>query len=98
MPAGHSVSFQSRLVGEPWLTPFTDQVLANLPAQGVKRLLILCPAFITDCLETLEEIQQEGRDIFLGAGGESFQQIPCLNDHPAYIDFLANRTRRWLNG
>ena len=97
-PAGHSVSFQSRLVGEPWLTPFTDKVLANLPAQGVKRLLILCPAFITDCLETLEEIQQEGRDIFLGAGGESFEQIPCLNDHPAYIDFLANRTRRWLNG
>ncbi|MBK8857288.1 MAG: ferrochelatase [Opitutaceae bacterium] len=97
-PAGHSVSFQSRLAGEPWLTPFTDKVLANLPAQGVKRLLILCPAFITDCLETLEEIQQEGRDIFLGAGGESFQQIPCLNDHPAYIDFLANRTRRWLNG
>jgi len=97
-PAGHSVSFQSRLVGEPWLTPFTDKVLANLPAQGVKRLLILCPAFITDCLETLEEIQQEGRDIFIGAGGESFQQIPCLNDHPAYIDFLANRTRRWLNG
>jgi len=95
-PDRHAVSFQSRLVGEPWLSPFTDKVLAELPGRGVKKLLVLCPAFTTDCLETLEEIQQEGRDTFLTAGGESFQQIPCLNDHPAFIDFLANRVRRWL--
>lgn len=95
-PERHSVSFQSRLVGEPWLSPYTDHVLAELPAKGVKRLLVLCPAFITDCLETLEEIQQQGRETFLQAGGESFHQIPCLNDHPAYIDFLANRTHKWL--
>lgn len=95
-PERHSVSFQSRLVGEPWLSPYTDHTLAELPARGVKRLLVLCPAFITDCLETLEEIQQQGRETFMEAGGESFQQIPCLNDHPAYIDFLANRTRKWL--
>jgi ferrochelatase len=93
----HSVSFQSRLAGEPWLTPFTDQVLAQLPGQGIKKLLIICPAFTTDCLETLEEVQQQGRDTFLGAGGESFQQIPCLNDHKAYIHFLANRVRKWLD-
>jgi ferrochelatase len=93
----HSVAFQSRLAGEPWLTPFTDQVLARLPSAGVKKLLVLCPAFTTDCLETLEEIQQQGRDTFLSSGGESFQQIPCLNDHPAFIDFLAKRTRRWLS-
>jgi protoporphyrin/coproporphyrin ferrochelatase len=92
----HSVSFQSRLVGEPWLKPFTDKVLEDLPRNGVKKLLVICPAFTTDCLETLEEIQMQGRDSFLGAGGESFQQIPCLNDHPAFIDFLAKRVRGWL--
>ena len=97
IPAGkHSVSFQSRLVGEPWLTPFTDVELARLPKTGVKKLLVICAAFTTDCLETLEEIQQQGRDTFLQAGGESFQQIPCLNDHPAFIDFLAKRARMWL--
>ncbi len=96
--AKYSVSFQSRLVGEPWLTPFTDKVLEELPKNGVKKLLVLCPAFTTDCLETLEEIQQQGRDTFLRAGGNTFQQIPCLNDHPAFIDFLAKRTERWLSG
>ncbi len=92
----HSVSFQSRLLGEPWLRPFTDHELERLPAAGVKRLLVMCNAFTADCLETLEEIQQQGRDTFLEAGGESFQQIPCLNDHPIFIDFLAKRTRMWL--
>jgi len=92
----HSVSFQSRLLGEPWLRPFTDHELERLPEAGVKKLLVICPAFTTDCLETLEEIQQQGRETFLGAGGESFQQIPCLNDQPAYIEFLAKRTERWL--
>lgn len=95
--AKFSVSFQSRLAGEPWLQPYTDHELARLPAAGVKKLLVLCPAFTADCLETLEEIQQEGRDTFLEAGGESFAQIPCLNDHPAYIDFLARRVGHWLN-
>lgn len=93
----HSVSFQSRLVGEPWLRPYTDFELERLPAEGKKRLLVLCPAFVSDCLETLEEIQQQGRDTFLEAGGESFQQIPCPNDHPAFIDFLAKRAQQWLN-
>ena len=92
----HSVSFQSRLLGEPWLRPFTDHELARLPGAGVKKLLVLCAAFTTDCLETLEEIRQQGRDTFLAAGGESFQQIPCLNDQPPFIDFLANRVRSWL--
>jgi len=92
----YSVSFQSRLAGEPWLTPFTDHELARLPSAGKKRLLVICPAFVADCLETLEEIRGQGRETFLAAGGESFEQIPCLNDHPAYIDFLANRVRTWL--
>jgi protoporphyrin/coproporphyrin ferrochelatase len=95
--AKHSVSFQSRLAGEQWLRPYTDYEFERLPGTGVKRLLVLCPAFITDCLETLEEIQQQGRDTFMGAGGESFQQIPCPNDHPALIDFLAKRVGAWLS-
>jgi ferrochelatase len=91
----HSVSFQSRLAGEPWLRPFTDHELKRLPASGVKRLLVICPAFVTDCLETLEEISVAGKETFLAAGGTSFQQIPCLNDHAAYIAFLAGRVERW---
>jgi ferrochelatase len=96
-PARHSVSFQSRLVGEPWLEPFTDVEFERLPKAGVKNLLVICPAFVTDCLETLEEIAMRGRDSFLAAGGVKFAQIPCLNDHPAFIDFLAKRTQRWLD-
>jgi ferrochelatase len=92
----HSVSFQSRLAGEPWLTPFTDHELERLAKEGKKRLLVLCPAFVADCLETIEEISVEGKATFLEAGGESFVQIPCLNDHPAYIDFLAKRSQEWL--
>jgi protoporphyrin/coproporphyrin ferrochelatase len=91
----YSVSFQSRLAGEPWLQPFTDAEFARLPRAGVKRLLVLCPAFVADCLETLEEISTAGKETFLTAGGEHFQQVPCLNDHPAYIDFLAGRVRAW---
>ena len=97
-PGRHSVSFQSRLAGEPWLQPFTDVELERLPKAGVKNLLVICPAFVTDCLETLEEISERGRDSFLAAGGQKFRQIPCLNDHPAFIDFLAKRSQRWLDG
>ncbi len=95
-PARHSVSFQSRLAGEPWLEPFTDVEFARLPKVGVKNLLVICPAFVTDCLETLEEISGRGREEFTAAGGVTFRQIPCLNQHPAFIDFLAKRTQRWL--
>ncbi|MDF9833460.1 ferrochelatase [Ereboglobus sp. PH5-5] len=95
-PERYSITFQSRLVGEPWLSPYTDETLAQLPARGIKRLLVLSPAFVTDCLETLEELMVAGQKTFLDAGGESFQQIPCLNDQPAYVDFLANRARQWM--
>ncbi len=94
----HAVSFQSRLVGEPWLTPYTDQELERLPKEGKKRLLVMTPAFVVDCLETLEEIAGEGKEQFLHAGGDSFQHIPCLNDQQPYIDFLAGRVRAWLGG
>jgi len=96
IPEGrHGTSFQSRLGREPWLTPFTDQTLRQLPREGVKRLLIICPAFITDCLETLEEINAEGREIFLEAGGESFEQIPCLNDSDGFIKWMKGRVTGW---
>ena len=95
-PDKYSVSFQSRLAGEPWLTPFTDYELVRLPREGRKRLLVICPAFVSDCLETLEEIRGQGKETFMEAGGESFEQIPCLNDQPPYIDFLAGRVNRWL--
>lgn len=95
-PDRYSVSFQSRLAGEPWCEPFTDAELARLPKAGVKRLLVICPAFVTDCLETLEEISGEGRKTFLAAGGERFTQIPCLNDQGPYIQFLAGRVQPWV--
>jgi ferrochelatase len=94
--ARHSVSFQSRLAGEPWLSPYTDYEFKRLPGTGVKSLLVLSPAFTADCLETLEELQQQGRDTFIQAGGQTFRQIPCPNDHASFIDFLAKRVERWL--
>ena len=91
----YSVSFQSRLAGEPWCQPFTDTELTRLPRAGAKRLLIMCPAFVADCLETLEEIAVAGKEVFLSAGGVSFQAIPCLNDQPPYVEFLAGRVNAW---
>ena len=95
-PAKWSLSFQSRLVGEPWLSPYTDYEYKRLAEAGKKRLLVITPAFVTDCLETLEEIRVRGAEDFKAAGGAEFTHIPCLNDHPAFIDFLAKRVRLWL--
>ncbi len=94
-PAKYSLSFQSRLVGEPWLSPYTDAEFVRLAHAGRKRLLVITPAFVTDCLETLEEIRVEGAEDFKAAGGETFTHIPCLNDQPVWIDFLAGRVQRW---
>ena len=84
----YSISFQSRL-GKGWLTPFTDIRLKELPGEGIKKLLIICPAFVSDCLETLEEIEIRGRETFMEAGGESFTMIPCLNVNPLWVKALA---------
>ncbi len=81
----HSVSFQSRLGRDPWLQPATVHELERLAQAGVRRLLVLCPAFVADCLETLEEIGIAGRATFLAAGGESFTLIPALNDQPQWV-------------
>lgn len=85
----YSVSFQSRLGPDPWLKPFTDQTLEEFPGKGVKKLAVVCPAFVSDCLETIEEIGMEGKHEFLEAGGEEFHMIDCLNEDDAWIEVLA---------
>jgi ferrochelatase len=91
-----SVSFQSRLAGEPWLEPYTDHVLKHFGQSGIKRILVITPAFVSDCLETLEEIAMAGRDTFIGSGGSEFTHIPCLNDHPEWIRFLEAQINGWM--
>lgn len=92
----YSVSFQSRLGREPWLKPYTDMELVRLAQQGVRRLVVMCPAFVADCLETIEEIGMRGRETFLGAGGTDLNLIPCLNEHPRWIDALVRMVRASL--
>jgi ferrochelatase len=92
------VCFQSRFGPEEWLQPYLDETLEHLPKEGVKRIAVISPAFATDCVETLEEINQEGREEFLEAGGEHFTYIPCLNDDDAHMDFLADLARREIMG
>jgi protoporphyrin/coproporphyrin ferrochelatase len=89
--ARYSVAYQSRLAGEEWMRPHTDQELVRLAEQGVRRLVVVTPAFVSDCLETLEEIAVSGRRIFLSAGGQDFVHVPCLNDHPSFVAFLQRR-------
>jgi len=86
-----SLSFQSRFGSARWLGPPTDQVLAGLPRSGVRSLTVICPGFAVDCLETLEEIAVEGREIYLHAGGEQFQYVPALNDRDDHARALAHR-------
>jgi ferrochelatase len=87
-----SLSFQSRL-GKGWLEPFTDLRLEEMPKQNIKKLVIVCPAFVSDCLETLEEIVVRGRKSFMNAGGESYTVVPCLNTGPLWVKTIA----RWIN-
>ncbi|WP_145515236.1 ferrochelatase [Yersinia massiliensis] len=87
------MTYQSRFGREPWLTPYTDETLKILPAQGIKNIQLICPGFSADCLETLEEIKEQNREIFLHAGGEKFEYIPALNDDAAHIDLLEQLVR-----
>lgn len=86
------IAYQSR-IGPGWLTPFTDKRLAKLPEEGIDNIAILCPSFISDCLETLEEIDIRGRETFLKAGGKKMTYIPCLNDSEDTINLLENLVR-----
>ncbi|QRK08765.1 ferrochelatase [Archangium violaceum] len=92
-PDGWSVSFQSRLGRTPWVQPYTDVVLPELAARGVKRLAVMCPAFVADCLETVEEVAIRGREQFLASGGESLTLVPSLNSHPAWVDAVVQLVR-----
>ena len=83
-------TFQSRFGREPWLQPYTDKTLEQLPEDGVKHVAVICPGFSSDCLETIEEINMEGRESFIDSGGEQFHYIPCLNDDPVHIDALVS--------
>jgi protoporphyrin/coproporphyrin ferrochelatase len=97
-PGKFSIAFQSRLGREPWMQPYADLEIARLARAGVKRLLVICPAFVSDCLETLEEIGMRGRDTFREAGGEELTLIPCMNEHPAWLRALERMvTLRWVD-
>ncbi len=94
----YRVTFQSRFGPAEWLQPYTEPTLKELAQQGVKRVAVVCPGFVTDCLETLEEIAVEAKTAFLDAGGESFQYIPCLNDDPEWVADLAAILQPHLHG
>ncbi|TYA74047.1 ferrochelatase [Seonamhaeicola marinus] len=91
----YSTSFQSRLGFDPWLQPYTDRTIERLGKEGIKNMAIVTPAFVSDCLETLEEIAMEGEEIFHEMGGEAFTTIPCLNDDDAFVNLLSNWIQDW---
>ncbi len=90
-----SSSFQSRLAGDPWLKPYTDYEFERFPKEGKKRLVVITPAFVSDCLETLEEIAMEGKQQFEKAGGEQYKHISCLNDSDAWVSLMAKWVNEW---
>ena len=89
-------TFQSRFGPQEWLTPYTDKTLENLPKEGIKNLLVICPGFASDCVETLEEINIQGREIFIEKGGENFDLIPCLNDSLDHINLFQKLVKKYL--
>ncbi len=88
-------SFQSRLPNDPWLKPYTDFEFERLAKAGKKKLAVVTAAFVSDCLETLEEIAMEGKAQFIGAGGQDYKHIPCLNDSDAWVQVMANWVNEW---
>ncbi len=89
-------TFQSRFGPEAWLKPYTDKTLENLPNEGKKNILVICPGFSSDCVETLEEISIQGKESFLKSGGQNFDVVSCLNDSEDHINLLENLTRKFL--
>jgi len=92
----YSVSFQSRLGKDPWLKPYTDYELPRLAIEGKKKMLVICPAFVSDCLETIEEIGMRGYEEFSAGGGKEYTRIPCMNEHPAWIAALEKMAQSFL--
>ena len=89
-------TFQSRFGPEEWLQPYTDKTLENLPKEGKKNILVICPGFASDCVETLEEILIQGKESFLKAGGDKFELVPCLNDNKDHIELLRHLVNKNL--
>ncbi len=89
-------TFQSRFGPQEWLTPYTDKTIENLPDKGIKNLLVICPGFASDCVETLEEINIQARESFLEKGGKNFDLIPCLNDDSDHINLFEKLVRKFL--
>ena len=89
-------TFQSRFGPQEWLTPYTDKTIEDLPRKGVKNLLVICPGFASDCVETLEEINIQAKESFIENGGENFGLIPCLNDNPDHITLFEKLVRKYL--
>ena len=89
-------TFQSRFGPQEWLKPYTDKTLESLPKKGVKNLLVICPGFASDCVETLEEINIQGRDSFIESGGKNFDLVPCLNDNEDHINLFDNLVKKYL--
>jgi ferrochelatase len=91
----YGTSFQSRLAFDTWLQPYTDRTIERLGKKGIKKMAIVTPAFVSDCLETLEEIAMEGAEIFHEVGGEEFTTIPCLNDRNDFAQLLTDWIEHW---
>ncbi len=89
-------TFQSRFGPQEWLTPYTDKTIETLPDKGIKNLLVICPGFASDCVETLEEINIQGRESFIEKGGENFDLIPCLNDNSDHIKLFEKLISKYL--
>jgi ferrochelatase len=97
-PGEWVISFQSRLGRQEWLRPYTDQTLQQLARDGVRKVQLICPGFAADCLETLEEVAMENRELFLQAGGSEYAYIPCLNDAAEHIDLLLQLAQQHTQG
>jgi len=89
-------TFQSRFGPQEWLTPYTDKTFKEIPKQGKKNILVICPGFASDCVETLEEIAIQGKETFINSGGKNFDLIPCLNDNEDHINLLKNLVNSYM--
>ena len=89
-------TFQSRFGPQEWLQPYTDKIFEKLPSEGKKNILVICPGFSSDCVETLEEILIQGKETFISAGGENFDLIPCLNDNDDHINLFKNLVSKYI--
>ena len=91
-------TFQSRFGREEWLKPYTSDTLKELPKKGIKNIHIISPGFSSDCLETLEELEEENKEYFMTSGGEHYKYIPCLNDNHEHIEVFVNLIKKHSQG